>query len=70
MANQGYIEAMDHKRKHDEFVDKVLQFKADHDSGKLFLSTQVLDFLKEWLVKHIRDVDKSYSSFFNSRGIS
>ncbi len=66
MAAAGYPDLAEHKRKHNEFVSKVLRFKEDHDKGKLFLSTEIIDFLKDWLVNHICETDKAYGPFLNT----
>lgn len=58
-----------HKAEHDKFIDDVLAFKKDFDAGKLFLSIKVMDFLKDWLLKHILATDKEYTEFFNKQGV-
>lgn len=62
----GYAQ---HKTEHDKFVKQVLDFQAGFNSGKLALSTEVLQFLKDWLVKHIQGTDKKYGPFFNEKGL-
>ncbi len=64
-----YSEFSIHKKEHDDFVEKVLKFKKDYDSNHLMLTFEVMDFLKNWLVKHILGSDKNYKEFFNSQGL-
>jgi len=65
----GYPSAPVHKIEHDRFVGKVVQYKKDFDSGKVMMSMDVMDFLKNWLVSHIQGSDKKYSTFFNEKGL-
>jgi hemerythrin len=65
----GYRNAFSHKRDHQGFIDKVNDFKAGFDSGKAMLSMKIMDFLKDWLVKHIQKVDMAYAPFFREKGL-
>lgn len=58
-----------HIKEHESFVAKVVEFQKGFESGKLFLSTEITTFLKEWLSHHIKVIDKQYSMFLNSKGI-
>ena len=65
----GYPEAGAHKREHAAFVQKVSEFKAGFDDGRLMLSMEVMTFLKDWLVNHIKGTDKRYTAFFQTKGL-
>ena len=62
----GYPE---HKGEHDAFVKRVLEFQDGFNSGKLAMSMEVMQFLKDWLLSHIQGTDKKYGPFFNENGI-
>jgi len=62
----GYL---NHKKEHERFVGKVLEFETAFKQGKASLTMDVMHFLKDWLVGHIKGVDKKYGPFFNERGI-
>jgi hemerythrin len=64
-----YPETDSHKKEHAAFVDKVTDFKTKFETKKLFLTIEVLDFLSDWLKKHIMGTDKKYSLFFNEKGL-
>lgn len=65
----SYPEKDKHVKEHTDFVKKVVDFKNDFEGGKLSLSIEVLNFLNEWLQKHIKVTDKRYSDFFHSKGL-
>jgi hemerythrin-like metal-binding protein/PAS domain S-box-containing protein len=49
-----------HKIKHNELISTVLRFEDDFRSGNLSASKDLMDFLKEWLLKHILETDMEY----------
>jgi len=65
----GYPDKMNHKKEHADFVKKVSGFKNDFESGKVSLTIEVMNFLSDWLFKHIKVTDKGYSKFFNEKGL-
>ncbi len=64
-----YPETEEHKKEHINFVKEVTEFKKKFEAGQQTLSIQVMNFLSNWLKKHIKDVDKRYGPFLNSKGI-
>jgi len=65
----GYPETESHKKEHSDFVKKVCEFKEKFDAGTDELSTDIMNFLADWLQGHIKGVDKKYGSFFNENGL-
>lgn len=65
----GYPDKDQHKKEHGDFVQKVTDFKMGFEAGKLGLSIEVMDFLGNWLKKHIKGTDQKYSQFFNAKGL-
>ncbi len=59
-----------HKKEHEAFIKKVADFQEKQKEGKLMLSMEIMNFLKDWLVKHILGTDKKYSDFFNKNGLT
>ena len=59
-----------HRTEHEEFTNKVSGFENDYKQGKAVLSQEVLLFLKDWLVNHIKGTDKNYSAYLNSAGVN
>ena len=66
----GYPLAPQHVAEHRAFVAEVEKFRRDFESGSVALSVKVMNFLSDWLRKHILGTDKKYSSFFNEQGLS
>lgn len=69
MEKFGYETYQDHKKIHVDFVNQVLKVKNDIATGRVTVSTDLMEFLKDWLLKHIMGTDKEYGKFFNMRGI-
>jgi hemerythrin len=65
----GYPQAAAHKKEHAGFVKKVSDFQSDFAQGRLMLSMDVMNFLKDWLVNHIQGTDQKYSAFFHAQGL-
>src|SRR6056297_97287 len=55
----------DHREFHEEFVETVGEFRERHENGEP-ITTDVLEFTKEWLDAHIAsgDVDQNYSQYY------
>lgn len=60
-----YPQAAQHIKEHQDLLNQVLAFKADFDSGKLNLTIDLMLFLKEWLLKHIKETDKELGKAIN-----
>jgi hemerythrin len=64
-----YPDAAAHKAEHVAFVKKVSDFRDGFRKGQMNLTINIMDFLSDWLVKHICGTDKKYSDFFNKNGV-
>jgi hemerythrin len=69
MVKHGYGKYDEHKGIHIDFVNQVLKVQKDVESGRVTVSTDLMEFLKDWLLKHIMVSDKEYFPFFNSKGL-
>jgi hemerythrin len=70
MKQHSYPGYLSHKMEHDTLTRKALEIKTTFDSGKMVMSVELMNFLKDWLTKHIKGVDKKYGPFLNNKGIS
>lgn len=63
----GYSEQHE---EHSKLTKEVIELKEKYDKGNIFITVEVLSFLKEWLSHHILEVDKKYGPFLREKGIS
>jgi hemerythrin len=54
---------------HKAFTAKVLDFQKRHAEGKLVLTIEVGNFLKDWLTEHILQSDRKYVPTFAAAGL-
>ena len=65
----GYAGSAKHKAEHHAFVRRVTEFQQGYQSGRIGLTTQVMNFLSDWLQSHIKGSDKQYVPLFREKGI-
>jgi len=58
-----------HRVEHQKLMARVSEYKAALDKGSGVNTSAVLEFLREWLAKHINRMDKAYASHLNASGI-
>ncbi|WED22959.1 bacteriohemerythrin [Vibrio sp. JC009] len=68
MEENGYPDFIPHKEKHKKIVAQVQGFKDRFDRGE-DLGEEFSDFLKGWLINHIRGTDQKYSKHLNEKGV-
>ena len=59
-----YPNLVSHRQEHDRFVARLREIQDSYASGHE-MSENVLDFLVDWLVCHIKGTDQSYSRFIH-----
>jgi len=57
----AYPDLEKHKIEHSKFIEKLNNLKSDFSKGKITISLEILNFLKDWLLNHIKLSDKKYS---------
>ena len=62
-SHSGYPDTAKHKQVHHNFVEKIKGFEQQVQKDAAILSIELLDFLKDWLIKHIQGTDRQYVSF-------
>jgi len=58
MRENGYSKYEDHRIEHKVFTQKITDFKHDYQKGNTKITIELLNFLKDWLIKHIIGTDK------------
>lgn len=69
MESHQYPEFIHHKSEHDHLTKTVLDFQSKFQRNETGLTIEVMDFLKDWLSKHILGSDKKYTPFLNAQGV-
>lgn len=69
MTLYDYPEYLKHKKEHEELTKQVLEFNERYRSGKVAFSLELMNFLREWLIKHIMGSDMKFKDFFKAKGI-
>jgi hemerythrin len=70
MTKHAYPDIAAHKKEHADLARQVLDVQAKYKAGATStLSLEVLNFLKNWLIKHIQGTDKKYGPFLNAKGV-
>jgi hemerythrin len=66
MKSINYPDFEEHREKHNLYVNKITEFHEKIENEKMVLSLEVTNFLKNWLIKHIKGEDQNYTRFANS----
>lgn len=70
MQQHGYADFATHKAEHEALAKQVVGVQRKYHSGATpTLSMEVMNFLKNWLIKHIQGTDKKYTPFMNAKGV-
>ncbi len=60
----------EHTKIHNKMLKTAGQLLTDAESGKKILSTELMEFLQDWILDHIMGVDKEYSTFLKDKEIT
>ncbi len=69
LLENKYPDFENHKKLHEVFISKIIQFYDDFKSDKFSLHFEIAIFLKNWITNHIMVVDRKYTDFLNNKGI-
>jgi hemerythrin len=61
MQECGYPDYAAHKAEHDALTREVQRLQAEYTAGRITMTVQVMQFLKNWLEKHIANSDLKYA---------
>ncbi len=64
-----YPEETQHKALHKKLLDQVSDLIRKFDAGEQLIAQDVINFLQDWLINHIKGVDKRYGPHLNKNGI-
>ena len=69
MQEYGYPHYEKHRTAHQNLMAQVSDFKARLQSGEKTFSLELMAFLKDWLINHIKGTDMVYRDFFKGKGV-
>ncbi|MBF0186738.1 MAG: bacteriohemerythrin [Magnetococcales bacterium] len=69
MHRHGYGRLAEQKAEHVKLLALLEQKQQEFQEGSATVALEMLSFLQEWLVGHIKGEDMKYKSFFNERGV-
>jgi len=68
-AQTHYPEEAQHKQLHKKLVDQVVELQCKFRLGEALLTQDIINFLQNWLINHIKGVDKKYSAHLGRNDI-
>lgn len=69
MNQHQYPQQAAHKEEHKKLVHDVSTFKAKFEKGDAAITSEIMNFLRDWLTKHILQSDKLFAKDLNSKGV-
>jgi hemerythrin-like metal-binding protein len=69
MQKTGYSGLAAHKELHRKLMEDVEQYKRALEEGRSASPISLLNFIRQWLVHHIREADKAYTDHLNAHGV-
>jgi hemerythrin len=69
MKNYSYPEYIIHKSEHDKFILKLVELKNKLGKSSTLTAVDMLTFLKNWLIQHVKGTDKKYSALLVEKGV-
>ncbi len=65
----NYPDFVQHHGTHEKLVSQVLEWKQRVDSGEPMITTDLMNFLKSWLLNHIQGTDRKYVPYLKQSGV-
>jgi hemerythrin len=70
MSKHGYSSLGSHKTEHDQLVATCVDLQKKFHAGQAEVTAETTAFLRDWLQKHIPNIDRQYGPFLNGKGLS
>ncbi len=68
-AQTHYPEETQHKALHKKLLEQVTELIGKFNAGETLIAQDVINFLQDWLINHIKGTDKKYGPHLNKNGI-
>jgi hemerythrin-like metal-binding protein len=69
LEEYDYPDLEAHKRQHAQMIAKVDEFLEQYKRNSDKAIENTLDFLKDWLIRHINGTDQEYSGYLHDKGV-
>lgn len=70
MRAYGYADADAHAEEHKAMTRQIMEFRRKYMSGaSSVLSMEVMNFLRNTLLRHVAETDSQYAVFLNEHGV-
>ncbi len=67
MQESNYDELEEHRRLHQALLQEISELRQKLMSGEMDAGPEIMDFLKDWLTRHILESDKDFGGFLEGR---
>jgi len=68
MLRNAYPRYQQHKAEHDDLIRQALDFQREVAAQRIAVSAGMLQFLKDWLTRHIRESDRLVADYLQLEG--
>lgn len=68
MRESNYPDYESHRSYHEALIDQIRALQAKLDGGEASITFELLHFLRNWLIRHIFEVDKQFGAYFIENG--
>lgn len=65
----NYVNTEEHIAIHNDFKNKVSDLYQKAKDNKLEISFELIDFLEDWLLEHLKEEDQKYVECFKNNGL-
>ena len=69
MREQEYPEVDEHVKEHESLIRRVTQMLHDIRGNKDLIMLEMITFLYNWLIQHIRKADAEYGRYIATKGV-
>lgn len=69
MRDNGFPGYDEHACKHDAMTQQVFSLQRQLRENQITITMKTMNFLTDWLVKHIQGTDKQYGIYLNHKGV-
>jgi hemerythrin len=70
MRLNDYPAAAAHRAEHEALTKQVVKFQEDFHAGRVMVTVQLLQFIKDWLVKHIQGSDVKMAPYVAGKAVA